>query len=62
MRAPKKKPMLGTMRGKIRIIDPDWWKPMTDAEVDEFLFGDQKDSAPEENPKKKTKRANPRKK
>jgi hypothetical protein len=26
------------MKGKIRIIDPDWWKPMTDKEVDE-LFG-----------------------
>lgn len=34
----RKKPKLGTMKGKIQIIDPDWWKPMTDEEVDE-LFG-----------------------
>jgi prevent-host-death family protein len=34
----RRKPKFGTMKGKIRIIDPDWWKPMTDKEVDE-LFG-----------------------
>lgn len=34
----KKKPVFGTMRGKIKILDPDWWKPMTDEEVEE-LFG-----------------------
>ncbi len=34
----KKKPMFGTLRGKIQIFDPDWWKPMTDEEV-EALFG-----------------------
>jgi prevent-host-death family protein len=33
-----KKPLLGTLRGKIQILDPDWWKPMTDKEVDD-LFG-----------------------
>ena len=33
-----KKPLLGTLRGKIQILDPDRWKPMTDKEVDE-LFG-----------------------
>jgi antitoxin (DNA-binding transcriptional repressor) of toxin-antitoxin stability system len=33
-RAPK----FGTMKGKIQILDPDWWKPMTDEEVDD-LFG-----------------------
>ena len=37
-RPAKKKPMLGTLRGKIKIIDPDWWKPMTDKEVED-LFG-----------------------
>ena len=37
-RAARKKPMFGTLRGKIQIIDIDWWKPMTDKEVDE-LFG-----------------------
>ena len=34
-----KKPKLGTMKGKIVIHDPNWWKPMTDEEVDSFLDG-----------------------
>jgi prevent-host-death family protein len=33
-----RKPKFGTMKGKIRIIDPDWWKPMTDEEIED-LFG-----------------------
>jgi len=33
----QKKRMLGTLKGKIRIIDPDWWKPMSDEEVEDFL-------------------------
>jgi prevent-host-death family protein len=37
-KSAKKKPVLGTLRGKIKIIDPDWWKPMTDEEVVD-LFG-----------------------
>jgi prevent-host-death family protein len=32
-----KKRLLGTLKGKIRIIDPDWWKPMSDEEVEDFL-------------------------
>jgi antitoxin (DNA-binding transcriptional repressor) of toxin-antitoxin stability system len=32
-RAPK----FGTMRDKIIIHDPDWWKPMADEEVDAML-------------------------
>jgi len=24
----RKKPKLGTLRGKIEVLDPDWWKPM----------------------------------
>jgi antitoxin (DNA-binding transcriptional repressor) of toxin-antitoxin stability system len=32
-----KKPRLGTLRGKIKIFDPDWRKP--DEEVDDFLEG-----------------------
>jgi hypothetical protein len=28
---------LGTLRGQIKINDPNWWKPMTDKEVEEFL-------------------------
>jgi prevent-host-death family protein len=31
--------MLGTLKGKIQILDPDWWKPMTDEEVEDFLTG-----------------------
>ena len=29
----------GTLKGKIQILDPNWWKPMTDKEVDDFLEG-----------------------
>ena len=28
-----------TPRNKIKEIDPDWWKPMTDTEIDDFLDG-----------------------
>lgn len=34
----QKKPVFGSLRGKIQIYDPDWWKPMTDEEVED-LFG-----------------------
>ena len=35
----RKKPKFGTLSGeKFKIIDPDWWKPMTDKEIDD-LFG-----------------------
>jgi prevent-host-death family protein len=30
---------LGTQRGKIQILDPDWWKPMTDEEAEDFIEG-----------------------
>ncbi|HEY9786359.1 MAG TPA: type II toxin-antitoxin system prevent-host-death family antitoxin [Candidatus Obscuribacterales bacterium] len=33
------KPKFGTLRGRVIINDPDWWKPMTDDEVDQFLEG-----------------------
>ncbi len=35
----RKTRVLGTLKGKIQILDPDWWKPMTDKEVDDFLTG-----------------------
>ena len=35
----KKNVKLGTMRDRIVIHDPDWWKPMSDEEVDAFLDG-----------------------
>jgi hypothetical protein len=34
-----RKPKFGTLRNKIKEIDPDWWKPMTDTEIDDFLEG-----------------------
>jgi prevent-host-death family protein len=34
-----KKPTLGTLRGKIQVLDPNWWKPMSDEEVESFLAG-----------------------
>jgi len=36
----RKKPKFGTLRGKVRIIDPDWWKPMTDKEVQDLFEQD----------------------
>jgi prevent-host-death family protein len=36
---PRKPRVLGTLKGKIQIVDPDWWKPMTDEEVADFLSG-----------------------
>ena len=29
----------GTLKGKIQILDPDWWKPMTDDEVEDWVEG-----------------------
>lgn len=34
-----KKRTLGTLKGRIQVLDPNWWKPMTDDEVDAFLAG-----------------------
>ena len=39
VRAGGGKRTLGTLEGKIAEIDPDWWKPMTDEEADDFLEG-----------------------
>jgi prevent-host-death family protein len=33
------KPQFGTLKGKVTALDPDWWKPMTDDEVDALLDG-----------------------
>jgi prevent-host-death family protein len=35
----RKKRTLGTLKGKIQVLDPNWWKPMTDDEVEDFLSG-----------------------
>jgi len=32
-------PKFGTLRHKVVEIDPNWWKPMTDEEVEAFLEG-----------------------
>ena len=36
----RKKPMFGTLKGKIKIIDPDWWKPMTGTEIEDLFGGE----------------------
>ena len=35
----RKKRTLGTLKGKIQVLDPDWWKPMTEDAVEDFLAG-----------------------
>jgi prevent-host-death family protein len=35
----RKEPKFGTLRGTVKVIDPDWWKPRTDEEVEAFLDG-----------------------
>lgn len=37
--ADPEKPKFGTLKDKVTAVDPDWWKPMTDDEVDAFLDG-----------------------
>ena len=32
--------VLGTQRGNIQILDPDWWKPMTDEEIEDLFGGE----------------------
>ena len=38
-KAGREKPKLGTLKGKVTVLDPNWWKPMTDDEVEAFLDG-----------------------
>jgi prevent-host-death family protein len=35
----RQKRKFGTLKGKIQILDPDWWKPMTDKEVEDWIEG-----------------------
>ena len=37
-RSPGKR-KFGTLKGRVIEVDPNWWKPMTDEEVDDFLEG-----------------------
>jgi antitoxin (DNA-binding transcriptional repressor) of toxin-antitoxin stability system len=39
MKADPEKPKFGTLKGKVKALDPDWWKPMTNDEVEAFLDG-----------------------
>ncbi len=35
----RKRRTLGTLKGKIKVLDPDWWKPLTDDETEDSLAG-----------------------
>ncbi len=36
-KASGKKRVLGRLKGKIQILDPDWWKPMTAKQVEALI-------------------------
>jgi prevent-host-death family protein len=38
-RAAQEKPKFGTLKNKVTVHDPAWWKPLTEEEVDAFLEG-----------------------
>jgi prevent-host-death family protein len=38
-KADPKKPKFGTLKGQVTAPDPDWWKPMTDEEIEALLDG-----------------------
>jgi len=38
-KAHSEKPKFGTLKDKVAELDPDWWKPMTDEEVDALVDG-----------------------
>lgn len=33
------KPKFGTLKGKVTALDPDWWKPMAEDEVEALIDG-----------------------
>ena len=37
--AHPEKPKFGTLKGKVTARDPDWWKPITNDEVEAFFDG-----------------------
>lgn len=37
--AKTRMPRLGALKGRIKVNDPNWWKPMSDKEVEAFLEG-----------------------
>ncbi len=38
-KADSEKPKFGTLKGKVTALDTDWWKPMTNDEVEALLDG-----------------------
>jgi hypothetical protein len=46
-RRPATKRKFGTLKGRIKIIDPDWWKPISDEEVEKLLAETDKCSSDE---------------
>jgi prevent-host-death family protein len=38
-KAAREKPKFGTLKGKVIINDPNWWKPMAEEEADVFVDG-----------------------
>jgi prevent-host-death family protein len=38
-KAHPERPTFGTLKGKVTALDHDWWKPMTNDEVEAFLDG-----------------------
>jgi prevent-host-death family protein len=38
-KSKREKPKFGTLKGKVVVHDEDWWKPMTDEEVEAFIEG-----------------------
>jgi prevent-host-death family protein len=35
----RKQRTLGTLKGKVQVVDPEWWKPMADDEVERLFAG-----------------------
>ena len=35
----RQEPTFGTLRGRVTINDPDWWKPMSEDDAEAFLNG-----------------------
>ena len=35
----RKKRRLGTLKGKIQILEPEWWRPLSDDEAEAFVEG-----------------------
>jgi antitoxin (DNA-binding transcriptional repressor) of toxin-antitoxin stability system len=37
IKAKRGRPVFGDLEGRKVVLDPDWWKPMTEEEAKEFL-------------------------